>query len=74
MMHVELGLYANFAAGYMKDDAINHDPGFQTVQFRMIAAPSMRSRSALRRSGMNSEKPPCSLSTITTTVDRRTAR
>lgn len=29
VMHVESGLYANFAAGYMEDDAINFDPGFQ---------------------------------------------
>ena len=28
VMHLESGLYGNFAAGYMKDDAINTDPGF----------------------------------------------
>ena len=27
-MHVESGIYGNFAAGYMLDDAINTDPGF----------------------------------------------
>ncbi len=28
-MHIESGLYANFGAGYMKDDGLNTDPGFQ---------------------------------------------
>ena len=28
VMHLESGIYGNFAAGYMQDDAINTDPGF----------------------------------------------
>jgi hypothetical protein len=28
-MHVESGIYGNFAAGYMEDDALKTDPGFQ---------------------------------------------
>ena len=31
-MHIESGIYGNFAAGYMKDDALNTDPGFQAWQ------------------------------------------
>ena len=30
-MHVESGFYGNFAAGYMKDDAMNTDPGFKPL-------------------------------------------
>ena len=29
VMHIESGIYGNFAAGYMKDDAMKTDPGFQ---------------------------------------------
>ena len=32
VMHLESGFYGNFAAGYMKDDAIKTDPGFKPWQ------------------------------------------
>ena len=32
VMHIESGIYGNFAAGYMEDDALKTDPGFQARQ------------------------------------------
>ena len=71
-MHVESGFYGNFAAGYMKDDAINTDPGFKPWAIPDDRSSFYAFESASRRSGMNWARPPSSASTITMTADRRT--
>ncbi len=51
VMHIESGIYGNFAAGYMKDDAIEHRSRLPSrwAKSRMIAAASMPSKLGIEK-------------------------